>query len=119
MNAWKKEAVARLKSYDILKARLENLQQELQLCRLRRGSFYHRRLRRQLAEIKRSCRQMELGLQALTPEERIVLAMLYIRPRMGNGERLCRQLGVEIASVYRRRDRALRKFALAANLVES
>lgn len=117
MNLWKKEAVARLKSYDILTARLENLRQELRLCR--RGSHMERRLRWQMKDIRRSCCQVELGLQALTPEEKIVLAMLYIRPRMGNGERLCQQLGVEIASVYRRRDRALRKFALAANIIEN
>ena len=117
MNLWKIEAVARLKSYDILTARLENLRQELRLCR--RGSQMEKQLRRQIRDIRKSCRQVELGLQALTPEEKMVLSMLYIRPRMGNGERLCQQLGLEIASVYRRRDRAIRKFALAANLMEN
>lgn len=117
MKLWKIEAVARLKSYDILTSQQADLQQALRLCR--RGTATERRLRWQLRDIKRSCRQVELGLQALTPEEKLVLAMLYIRPRAGNGEWLCQQLGVEISSVYRRRDRALRKFALAANLIEN
>ena len=48
-----------------------------------------------------------------TPEEKLVLQRFYLSPERGSVERLCMELGVEQSSVYRKRDKALHKFALA------
>ena len=53
------------------------------------------------------------ALTALTGEEKQLLHRLYIYPEPGNVDRLCRDLGVEVSSIYRRRDRALRHFTMA------
>lgn len=53
------------------------------------------------------------ALTALNAEERMILHHLYIYPEKYAPERLCKELGVEMSSIYRRRDRALRHFTLA------
>lgn len=53
------------------------------------------------------------GLDTLTPEEKLVLHRFYLCPERGSVERLCMELGVEQSSIYRKRDKALHKFALA------
>ena len=53
------------------------------------------------------------ALSALTNEEQRLLHRLYIYPEMGAVEQLCKELGVEVSSVYRRRDKALKHFTLA------
>ena len=53
------------------------------------------------------------ALSALSSEEKLLLHRLYIYPEMGAPERLCKELGVETSSIYRRRDKALRHFTLA------
>ena len=57
--------------------------------------------------------RVERGLAALAEEEKLILQMLYIRPLKGNVDRLCEKLCVEQASIYRKRDKALRRFTLA------
>lgn len=56
--------------------------------------------------------RVDRGLAALDEDERLVLQMLYIVPAKGNIERLCEQLCMEQASIYRKRDKALRRFTL-------
>lgn len=53
------------------------------------------------------------GLAVLTDEERLVLDRMVICPLQGNLDRVCDELGMERATVYRRRDSALRRFTLA------
>ena len=53
------------------------------------------------------------GLSVLGEDERFVLDLLFMHPAKGNIERLCEQLWVEKATVYRRRDEALRRFTIA------
>ena len=53
------------------------------------------------------------ALTALTKEERQILHSLYIYPEKGGVERLCKELGLESSSVYRRRDKALKHFTMA------
>ena len=53
------------------------------------------------------------GLGVLTPEERLVVQMLYIMPKKGNVARLCDLLDCGQSTVYRRRDKALEKFTVA------
>ena len=53
------------------------------------------------------------ALGTLTPEEKLVLHRLYICPERGGLDRLCTDLQVEQSSIYRKRDKALRKFTYA------
>ena len=55
--------------------------------------------------------QLELGLQALTPVQRLVVEKLCIHPAVGNAERLCEILGCEKTTVYRHRTKALEQLA--------
>lgn len=53
------------------------------------------------------------ALQVLDPEEQLVLKALFCAPARGAVQQLCQQLEVEQSSVYRRRDKALYRFATA------
>lgn len=53
------------------------------------------------------------ALGALTSDERHILDRFYINRQKGHVEHLMDELHVEQAQVYRRRDKALRKFTLA------
>ena len=53
--------------------------------------------------------QLQQAMQILTPEERLVVQMLVVSPEKNAADKLCEILGVERSSVYRRRERALRK----------
>lgn len=71
-------------------------------------------------ELKRSLELAQLwvdatedALSVLTSEEKLVLERMYIRPEKGGVGRLCGELGVEQSSVYRKRDHALYRFAMA------
>lgn len=53
------------------------------------------------------------ALSVLTDDERLVLDRFYINRQRGHVERLMDEMHVEQAQVYRRRDKALRKFTIA------
>jgi hypothetical protein len=55
----------------------------------------------------------ERGLSQLSPEERRVLELFYIARVPGHVERLMDELHIEQSQVYRLKDAALHKFALA------
>lgn len=52
------------------------------------------------------------ALTALSGPERDLLDKFYINRRKGHVERLCEEMHLEKAQVYRRKDAALRKFTL-------
>lgn len=52
-------------------------------------------------------------LESMSEEERLILDRCYIHRRPGSVERLGAELQLGISEVYRRRDRALRRFAMA------
>ena len=56
---------------------------------------------------------VEGGLSVLDDEERLVLDRFYIHRAKGNVGELCERLNVEQATVYRKRDIALRRFTIA------
>lgn len=58
-------------------------------------------------------RSVDRGFTALNSEEKKILHRLYIYPEKGNLEQLCKELGMETSTVYRRRDKALEHFTLA------
>ena len=61
---------------------------------------------------------IERGLDSLSEEERTILERFYISDLPKNMTRLKGELGYEERSLYRLRDRALRKFTLAMYGVE-
>lgn len=70
-------------------------------------------LKTALKQARRAVSIVDRGLATLTEEERLLLDRFYIHPAKGNVERVCTDLGIEKASVYRRRDAALQHFTIA------
>ena len=136
---WKAEAMERLQKYDAMRTSVQNIPAELrrlevEACSIRaarteeapvRGSGGRREdamlsnvVRRQqlqwaLDQAKLWVEITERGLQALNPEEKLILHRFYLYPERGCVDRLCQELGVEQSSVYRKRDRALNRFTVA------
>ena len=64
---------------------------------------------RQLPLLQWQVEKIENALAALTEEEYNILATLYLHPKRNNVDVLCEKLEVERTTVYRRRDKALKK----------
>ena len=135
---WKKEATEKLRQYNAMRRASENLPAEIKLLqadavalpgsavtlRVRGGG-----IRREDALIDNIVKRRELewkldrvrdwlsitnrGLDALAPEDRMVLQRLYLSPEKGAIGALCAELGVEQSTVYRKRDRAIYNFTMA------
>lgn len=136
---WKREAIDKLRCYAARKNALVSIPQEIReledaFAGIRSattdgtpvhggGSSREDMLLSNIAhrdELERSLRQakgtvaiVERGLSVLDAEERLVLDRFYIHPARGNADRLCEELGIEKASVYRRKESALRRFTIA------
>ena len=136
---WRGEAVEKLRKYDAMCRSLQNIPLEVKRleadARAIRGArtdgtpvkgggsgredalinnIAHRKeLTWALAQAKYWVDITRRGLETLTPEEKLVLQRFYLTPEQGSVQRLCMELGVEQSSIYRKRDKALRKFALA------
>lgn len=136
---WKREAIDKLKCYEAKRTSLERAREELRrleddMTRIRSATtdgtpvsggtstredaIVNNITRRE--ELKVAMREatawvkiVDGGLAVLDDEERHILDRLYIHRAMENVERLCDELHVEVATVYRRRDKALRHFTLA------
>lgn len=136
---WKAEAMEKLSRYDAMRQAKANLPAEIQ--RLEAAAYSLRGkdmeqapvrnrgnrpedqllsnlvLRQELMAAMEQAdawlRITDRALSALTPEEKLILHRLYIYPERGSVERLCGELNVEQSSVYRKRDKALRKFTCA------
>lgn len=70
-------------------------------------------LNRALEGTRRWLNAVEGALGVLSPEERLILNRLYVYPEKGGVDRLCGDLRLEQSSIYRRRDKALHRFAIA------
>lgn len=136
---WKTEAMEKLRRYDAMRQAAVNLPEEIDrleaaVCGLRGvntdaapvkgggnrredallNNLVHRQeLEMALQQAQSWLRTADRALAALTPEEKLVLHRFYIYPERGSVDRLCGELGVEQSSVYRKRDKALRKFTIA------
>ncbi len=136
---WKLEAVDKLQRYDAMRQALINLPEEIR--RLETEAYSLRSASVDKPPVrKRGCRPEDMllsnlvhrqelaaaleqvncwlqitdrALSALTPEEKLILHRLYIYPERGGLDRLCTDLKVEQSSIYRKRDKALRKFTYA------
>jgi DNA-directed RNA polymerase specialized sigma subunit len=136
---WKHEAVNKLRRYDAmqratvnlpleikrLKAETEAVRSGLQVgfaggksSRSKEDALLDNLMKRQ--QLQWSLDQAESwtgtvsrALGALEPEEQLILQQLYILPREGAVGQLMERLSVERSTVYRRRDKALKKFTLS------
>ena len=64
---------------------------------------------RELEKMRGAVRTLEVAMEGLTPEERIVLDRFYVRPKPCYIQELCQLLQVEQSTVYRRKNQALQK----------
>ena len=136
---WKAEAKEKLRRYDAMRLATINIPEEVQRLEVDAQAIRSAKLdgavvsgggnRREDALLNYIIHRQELlwtleqaqlwlkttdrALSALSSEEKLLLHRLYIYPEMGAPERLCKELGVETSSIYRRRDKALRHFTLA------
>lgn len=136
---WKAEAKEKLRRYDAMRLATINIPEDVQRLEVDAQAIRSAKLdgavvsgggnRREDALLNNIIHRQELlwtleqaqlwlkttdrALSALSSEEKLLLHRLYIYPEMGAPERLCKELGVETSSIYRRRDKALRHFTLA------
>lgn len=136
---WKSEAKEKLQRYDAMRLATINIPQELERLEIDAQSIRSPKLdavgrssdnrRREEALLNNIIHRQELlwtleqaqmwlkctdrALSALSTDEKLILHRLYIYPEKGSVERLCKELGLEVSTIYRRRDRALRRFTLA------
>ena len=136
---WKQEAAEKLTQYEARRQSLENIPAEIRRLEqdytaLRTSAMdaipthgngsrredamlsnivRREELARQLESVKAWVALTDGGLAALNEEDRLVLDRFYVHRRKGACEQLCEELDREKAQVYRRRDRALRRFTLA------
>lgn len=135
---WKTEAMEKLQRYDAMRLATINIPEELERLELDLQSIRSARTdgtpvksgsKREEAILNNIIHRQELiwtlqqaqlwlkitdrALTALTNEEKLILHRLYIYPEQGAIQRLCSELGVDTSNIYRRRDRALRRFTLA------
>lgn len=136
---WKNEALDKLKRLAVMRNALGTIPEELERLELeaqglrssgdmkvavcgggkREDALLTNLMQRQELQNVLLCTQswvagVEGALDVLEPEERLILERLFIYPQMRKAvDKLCEDLAVEPSSVYRKRDRALRKFTLA------
>lgn len=135
---WKTEAVEKLRRYDAMRRAVQNLPLELKRLeaeytalgggwsgqgernrnvrsredRMMDNIMTRQQLKWSLEQATNWTQQVSGALSGLTPEERLILQQMYILPQTGALNRLTEALNLERTSIYRRRDRALRKFTL-------
>lgn len=135
---WKNVAVGRLKEYQAKKLSLENipmeiLQHELALenirsadpdsVTVRSSSTWNdprincmvmiESLRLSLRQTKLLVESIDRALGILNQEERILLERFFIYAEPKAADRLAGDLHMDVKTVYRRKDEALRKFTIA------
>lgn len=136
---WKREAADKLKCYEAKRTSLDRAQAELRrleddMTRIRSATTdgtpvsggtstredaivnniaRREELKLAMKEARAWVKIVDSGLAVLDEEERLVLERFYIHRAKGNVDRLCEELNVEKATVYRRRDGALRHFTIA------
>ena len=72
-----------------------------------------RQTRKEYRQLHSRVLLVEQALSILNPEERLVLHRFFLQPTNHRLDQLRMELGVEQSTVYRRRDKALTKFAAA------
>lgn len=136
---WKKEAVDKLKQYETKRLALQNIPLEImqhesclegirsadpESVPVKGGAVsredvilnnitYREELKEAYCQTKLWVEAMDKALGLLTPEEKQLLERFFIHPEKKAADRLAGDLQVDIKTVYRRKDEALRRFILA------
>lgn len=136
---WKHEAIEKLKQYEVKCAALENIPLEIRQKELGMESIrsadpdnspvkgngtsredmmlnnitYREELKESYSQTKLWVNAVDRALSVLTYEENLILERFYIHPEKKAADRLAGDLHVDIKTVYRRKDDALRKFTIA------
>lgn len=135
---WKYEAVEKLREYNAKKISLENIPGEIKRLEsamksirsatsdgspvkgggsgredMYLSNIVHREeLERSLEQAQMWVDLVDAGLEILSEEERLILDGFYINPEKGAADRLSCELGIDVKTVYRRKDAALRHFTI-------
>lgn len=67
------------------------------------------KLLRQLARLRLQVERLEEALACLGTCEREIIDKMYIHPVAKASDKICEKFDIEVASVYRRRNKALKK----------
>lgn len=136
---WKSEAIEKLEQYEARKQSLRNIPDEIALLESAavnirsatydstqaKGSGSGREdmllsniMKREelswaLEQAQRWVCLVESGLSVLNNEERSILEAFYIRSEKGAADRLAGNLAIDVKTVYRRKEAALRRFTIA------
>ena len=138
MEYWKFKAIDKLRDYPLKAAAIQSLQEELQRLELEAtnirsatadatpvqgggstredkllSNIIHRdEIKRMIAGAKLACNVVNTSLAAMDAAERDLLTDMYIRIS-GGTPRIAEMLGLDERSVYKRADKALRRFVIA------
>ena len=136
---WKPEAVEKLRMYEAKKNAIQSIPEEISRLEIAMESIrsatsdgtsvagggsrredmllsniVHRgELERSLEQAKKWVALVDAGLEILTKEERLLLDRFYIHPERGIAERLAEELNLDVKTVYKRKDAALRRFTIS------
>ena len=64
---------------------------------------------RQLQAMRTALEQMEAAMDTLEEDEREIIDKIYVNPVRYANDKLCEMLMIEVPTVYRRRNKALKK----------
>ena len=136
---WKQEAAEKLKLYEAKRKALKNIPQEIKRMELDmqsirsatsdgspskgggsgREDMYlsnivcREELGRSLDQARIWVSNIDSALSVLDEEERLLLDRFYIHPEKQAADRLAGDMHIDVKTVYRRKDDALRKFTVA------
>lgn len=136
---WKTEAIDKLNQYEAKRKALDSIPYEIirlekDACKIRSASFdgtpvkgggnrredvllnnivLRQELEENLEEVKLWLDNVENALSVLNSEEQQILDRFYMNPEKDAANRLAGDLFMDVKTVYRRKDAALRKFTIA------
>lgn len=136
---WKKEAIDKLRQYTAKKQCVKSIPEEIkrlesEMANIRSATgdgtpmlgggsrredmllnnIVHREeLERTLEQAKIWVELVDAGMEILNQTERQVLDRFFVHPEIGAADRLAGELGLDVKTVYRRRDSALRRFTIS------
>ena len=136
---WKKEAIEKLRQYTAKKMSLQTIPEEirrleLEMCNIRSAGtdgspskgggngredmllsniVRREEMERMLEQARIWVALVNAGLSLMDQEEKLLLDRFYIHPEKGAADRLAGDLHLDVKTVYRRKDDALRKFTIS------
>ena len=136
---WKAEAAEKLSNYYPMRQAVQNIPEEIRRLeadakaltgvradkivvkgnggkredRLMENLIQRQELSHRLKQALSWVKMTDKALEVLTPDEKLILYRMYIRQEKDSMQRLMSELGVEQASIYRKREKALYRFTTA------